>query len=83
MRFMPVAKPGICDHCGGELYTRDDDHEESVKVRLENYRGQTAPLVDFYRQRGTLVPVDGEADADSVWAVLKGVMERLISGRRV
>ena len=79
---MPVAKPGICDNCGGELYTRDDDREEAVKVRLENYRGQTAPLVDYYRQRGTLVTVDGEADADSVWAVLKGVMERLVSGRQ-
>jgi adenylate kinase len=82
VRFMPTAKPGICDHCGGELYTRDDDREESVKVRLENYRSQTAPLQDYYRRRGTLVTVDGEADADSVWTVLKGVMERLVSARQ-
>ncbi|MBN2875679.1 MAG: adenylate kinase [Spirochaetales bacterium] len=80
--FMPPAKPGFCDDCGGELYTRDDDKETAVRHRLETYREQTSPLVQFYEQRGTLVPINGEADADSVWAVLKGVIEGLLAGRR-
>lgn len=76
--FMPPAKDGVCDDCGGALYVRDDDKEESVRERLENYKRQTAPLVDFYRKRGTLVAVDGEADADSVWTRLEAVMRGLV-----
>jgi len=81
-RFMPPSKPGICDDCGAALYTREDDREESVRVRLENYRGQTMPLVDYYTARGTLVSVDGEADADAVWADLRAVMEGLIAAEK-
>lgn len=81
-RFMPPSKPGLCDDCGGELYVRDDDREESVRVRLENYRAQTAPLVGFYKARGALVPVDGEGAADAVWSVLKVVMDGLIAGKK-
>jgi adenylate kinase len=80
--FMPSKKTGVCDDCGGELYTRDDDKEESVRVRLENYRKQTSPLEAYYEKRGTLVRIDGEGDADSVWKVLQGVMEKLVSGSR-
>ena len=78
--FMPPKKEGVCDDDGAILYTRDDDRAESVKTRLLNYRKQTAPLVDFYRKRGTLVPVDGEGDADTVWNELRIIMERLLSG---
>ncbi len=81
-RFMPPSKPGLCDDCGGELYVRDDDREESVRVRLENYRVQTAPLVSYYKARGTLVPVDGEGAADAVWSVLQVVMNGLIARDR-
>jgi len=81
-RFMPPSKPGLCDDCGGELYVRDDDREESVRVRLENYRAQTAPLVGFYKSRGTLAPVNGEGAADAVWSVLKVVMDGLLSGKK-
>jgi len=80
--FMPPAKPGVCDDCGGELYIRNDDSEESVRTRLENYRSQTAPLEAYYKARGTLVAVDGEGSADAVWSVLAGVMERLIAGKK-
>ncbi len=80
--FMPPTTAGICDDDGGTLYTRDDDQEEAVQTRLLNYRNQTAPLVDFYKKRGTLVPVDGEGDADTVWKELRIIMGRLISGRQ-
>ncbi len=77
-KFMPSKNPDTCDDCGGAIYTRDDDKEESVRVRLENYRKQTSPLEAYYEKRGTLIRVDGEGDADSVWSVLHGVMQKLI-----
>lgn len=82
VHFMPPKVPGLCDEDGGILYTRPDDREESVRVRLENYRTQTVPLVEFYRKRLTLVPMDGESDADTVWKALNSVMGRLIAGSR-
>ncbi|MDR2093954.1 MAG: adenylate kinase [Treponema sp.] len=56
----------VCDACGGEIYTRDDDREEAVQKRLEVYRAQTAPLIDFYRQKGILIDVDARPSVDEV-----------------
>jgi adenylate kinase len=56
--FDKPKKENVCDHCGGEVYTRDDDKPEAVQKRLEVYRAQTAPLIDFYRNKGLLVDVD-------------------------
>jgi adenylate kinase len=56
----------VCDACGGEVYTRDDDREEAVAKRLEVYRSQTAPLIDFYRKKGLLVDVDARPGVDTV-----------------
>lgn len=80
--FMPPRVAGVCDDDGGILYTRPDDREESVRVRLDNYRTQTKPLADYYKARSTLVPVDGEGDADVVWALLRTVMDRLMAGTK-
>lgn len=49
---------GICDKCGGELYQRKDDNEEALKVRLQHYTADTAPLLDFYKKRDLLVEYD-------------------------
>ncbi|MDR1352068.1 MAG: adenylate kinase [Treponema sp.] len=51
-------KGNICGLCGGEVYTRDDDSEEAIQKRLHVYREQTAPLIDYYRQKGLLLDVD-------------------------
>jgi adenylate kinase len=56
----PPKRAGVCDACGGELYQRDDDAEATVRNRLDVYRRQTAPLLDYYRQRNLLAPVSGE-----------------------
>ncbi|MDR1059199.1 MAG: adenylate kinase [Treponema sp.] len=64
--FDKPKKEGVCDHCGGEVYTRDDDKSEAVKKRLEVYREQTAPLIGFYRDKGLLVDVDAGPAADQV-----------------
>lgn len=51
---MLPKKPGICDKCGGQLYQRDDDKVETAKQRLDIYKKQTAPLIEFYRRKGLL-----------------------------
>ena len=56
----------VCDHCGGEVYTRDDDKAEAIQKRLEVYRAQTAPLIDFYRAKGIMVDVDARPGVDQV-----------------
>ena len=56
----------ICDHCGGELYIRDDDAEIAIKKRLEVYRQQTAPLIEFYRNKDLLLDLDARPDMDTV-----------------
>lgn len=65
---MPPKKEGLCDDCGGPLYIRPDDQEESIKTRLAAYREQTAPLIAWYGQRGLLVTIDGSGSPDSVSA---------------
>lgn len=64
--FLKPKKDGVCDSCGGELYTRDDDREEAIAKRLEVYRAQTAPLIDFYRNKGLLVDVDASPAVEQV-----------------
>ena len=60
IRNMPPRKAGVCDECGGELFQRSDDKEETVKVRLKTYAVQTAPLIDFYSSRGLLREVKAD-----------------------
>lgn len=62
----PPKVPGICDQCGGELYQRTDDQEETVRKRLDVYAKQTAPLVDYYRAKGALVEVNGQQPIEAV-----------------
>jgi adenylate kinase len=54
---MPPKVPGVCDVCGGALTQREDDRPESVRVRLVVYEKSTAPLTEFYRKLGLLLPV--------------------------
>jgi adenylate kinase len=64
--FNKPKKDGVCDHCGGEVYTREDDRPEAIQKRLEVYRAQTAPLIDFYREKGLLVDIDARPAVDEV-----------------
>ena len=57
--FNPPKNEGACDKCGGELFQRDDDKEETIKKRLDVYSAQTAPLIDYYGKKGILKSVDG------------------------
>jgi len=62
----PPKRAGVCDACGGELYQRVDDSEATVRNRLEVYRKQTAPLLDYYRQRNVLTTVSGEGSIEEI-----------------
>ncbi|MBB5325767.1 adenylate kinase [Anoxybacillus tepidamans] len=66
--FNPPAKPGVCDKCGGELYQRADDNEETVANRLEVNMKQTQPLLDFYRTKGYLRNINGQQEIEQVFA---------------
>jgi adenylate kinase len=66
-RYNPPSHDEICDGCGGTEFTRRaDDRPEAVKARFEVYRRQTAPILPYYEERGTLRRVDGVADIDTV-----------------
>jgi adenylate kinase len=67
----PPRREGICDHCGGPLYQRDDDSEATVRNRLRVYEQQTAPLLDYYRHRGLLTPIDGVGPVDAIRAAIR------------
>jgi adenylate kinase len=64
----PPRTQGVCDQCGGPLYQREDDRPEAVTVRMEVYERSTAPLIDFYRNFGLLVPVLAAGSPDEICA---------------
>ncbi|WP_456434251.1 adenylate kinase [Thermosulfuriphilus sp.] len=65
--FKPPKVEGKCDVCGGELYQRDDDTEETVRNRLKVYNDQTKPLVDYYEGKGLLRRIDGLGSIDEIF----------------
>ena len=66
LKFNASASESVCDRCGGELLQRDDDREETISARLKVYDKQTAPLADYYRQRGILREIDGVGSVDDI-----------------
>lgn len=75
VEFAPPAEAGSCDDCGAELTQRDDDTEDTVRERLRVYEENTAPVVDHYRETGTLAEVDGDGTPDEVFAALRETVE--------
>ncbi len=69
--FEPPITAGACDACSGELYQRDDDKEDTVRRRLAEYHDKTQPLIDYYREKGLLKDVPGEAPVDQVLARIR------------
>jgi len=65
---------GVCDHCGGEVYIRDDDMPEAIQKRLEVYRAKTEPLISFYREQGVVVDITAQNTVDEVVELFKKVM---------
>jgi len=65
-KFNPEKVPGKCDFDGSELYQRDDDKVETVKRRIDVYLAQTSPLINYYRDHGKLVEIDGTQAIEQV-----------------
>ncbi len=59
-------KEGVCDECNGELYQREDDTSDAVTNRIQVYSDQTAPLIQYYKERGNLVEINGEQSIEDV-----------------
>ena len=74
MIFNPPKDEGVCDKCGGELYQRDDDTEETAKNRLLVYEKQTAPLLEYYNNTGLLVNINGNQSMEEVLADILKVL---------
>lgn len=62
----PPQAEGVCDRCGGKLFQREDDRAESIRVRLEAYARSTAPLIDFYQDRGLLMSVEAKGAPEEI-----------------
>ncbi|SDE57834.1 Adenylate kinase [Paenibacillus sp. UNCCL117] len=72
--FNPPAVDQVCDKCSGELYQRSDDNEEKVGTRLDEYINKTAPLLEYYRNKGILREVNGEQEIDTVTAQISSLL---------
>lgn len=67
VEFNPPKVEGICDVCGGELYQRADDTEETVSKRIQVYLDETRPLVDYYSEKGIISNINGQQSIEKVF----------------
>lgn len=74
--FSAPKQEGTCDKCGGELFQRDDDKEETIKRRLDVYEAQTAPLIDYFKTKGILKSVMGVGTIDEIFKKVVAVLEK-------
>ncbi|MCZ7356797.1 MAG: adenylate kinase [Candidatus Methanoperedens sp.] len=76
--FIPPGKDGFCDLCNGKLYQRDDDKAEAVKNRLIVYKKQTKPLIEYYKKKGLLRPIEGGKEIPEIFEDIKKVLEQYV-----
>ncbi len=72
---MPPKKEGVCDICGGELFQRPDDNEETARNRIAVYDKQTRPLTDYYQKKGCLSNIDGAQSAEDTFQSIVDALE--------
>jgi adenylate kinase len=72
--FKPPKRDGVCDECGGDLIKRDDDRDETIKKRLDQYRSQTEPLIQYYTKREVLSTISGEGDIDDIFSRIEAIL---------
>ena len=73
--FTPPKNDSACDKCGGELFQRDDDKEETIKKRLEVYNQQTAPLIDYYSKKSIMKSIQGTGSVDDIFTKVVATLE--------
>jgi len=71
----PPKTAGRCDDCGGELFQREDDKPETLKIRLDTYRAETLPMIEYYAAQGRLVTVDGDGELEAIFTRLQTAPE--------
>lgn len=74
--YSPPKTDGKCDRCGGELYQRDDDKEETIRKRLEVYEKQTFPLLEYYKTSGNLLEVSGDVSIAEVFESIVQILRK-------
>lgn len=79
IKFNPPKVRNICDHCGSELYQRSDDTVETVKERLDVYKKQTFPLIEYYKRKGLFQSIDGNQDIEQVFDIVSAYLKKLES----
>ncbi len=79
VEYNPPAESGVCDECGGQVIQRDDDVSETVKERIRVFKENTAPVIEYYEDQGSLARIDGEQPPDDVWTDVKEVVDSLDS----
>ncbi|MGE5124581.1 MAG: adenylate kinase [Acidobacteriaceae bacterium] len=77
-QYNPPQEPGRCDIDGSPLYQREDDKAETVKRRVHVYMEQTQPLIEYYRQRGVLVEINGKQPIEQVTADILAAIDRKV-----
>lgn len=78
---VPPRMDGICDHCGKPLSQRADDSPQSIRTRIAEYAGKTAPLREYYRGRGLLRTIDADADPETVYHRVERALQRTKNGQ--
>ena len=68
---LPPKVEGVCDKCNGELYQRDDDKQESIMNRMDVYREQTEPLINFYKEKGDITDLDAAIETSELMGIFK------------
>ena len=74
VHFSAPQKDNVCDKCGGKLYQRDDDQEDTIRNRLDVYEKSTAPLIDYYGSKGILKSVKGEGSIDDIFNQIVSIL---------
>ena len=75
LKYRPTKKDGVCDICGGELIQRKDDNEQVAHNRFATYSKQTAPLIDYYRNKNVLKTINADGSIDEVWERMLKIVE--------
>ncbi|MDO9124610.1 MAG: adenylate kinase [Deltaproteobacteria bacterium] len=73
--FHPPKKEGVCDRCGGTLYQREDDGEETIRTRLKEYEKQTTPLIQYYQNKKLLRPIQGVGGQNQIFEQIIRVLD--------
>jgi len=76
--FDPPDRHGRCDDCGGELFQRDDDHEDTIRHRIDVYQQQTRPLIAFYADEGTLLGIDATGPVEEITDRAMSALRRFV-----